>query len=480
MASESRLRGRYSEMKATNHVVIVGGGPAGLAAAETLARSGVLVTIIDENPDLGGQYYRRRTKGTTDQLGDYRIDGTHLINSVKKLGCTVLTDSYVWGISNDKHSLLVENLLVGKSSRVSFDYLIVASGGHEIHYPFSNWQSTKVMTPGMLSRLVTIDAIEPIGRRAILVGSGPFLLAVASHLIDSGVAVDGVFEVTRPYRVTKFSIFALFFPGKCLLFLHYRFKLLKNGVKLAQGSRLRSVQDSGDGIIATFDNKSGGESVFVESQLLGVGYGFRPNSELLEALNVTREEPTIFGHFYPKVDRFGRTSQANVFAVGEVSGIEGFKSAIFGGVLSGERILREIKGLQGFKSALITWVHQLRSIYEEAFAKFLKKLYQFDLEDFPNLDSGVLLCRCEGIYASELDGVLSQSESDMAYVKSETRIGMGLCQGRMCGTALNILVKKKCPKFVSSGFSVRMPFRPVTIGSVIELESVGTRDDIDV
>ena len=479
MADELKSLGRSSEMKANNHVVIIGGGPGGLAAAETLARKGISVTIIDENPDLGGQYYRRRTKGTTELVGDYRVDGTQLIASVKKLGCTILTDSYVWGISNDKGSLLVENSLLGKSIRVRFDFLIVASGGHEIQYPFTNWQSTKVMTPGMLSRLVTVDAIEPNGRRAILVGSGPFLLAVTSHLIDSGVVVDGVFELTRPYRLSIFSMLAVFFPAKCAQFLHYRFKLFSNGVKLSQGSRLRSLQDSCDGITATFDKRSGGEQVVVESQLLGVGYGFKPNSEVLEILNVERGESTSFGHFYPRVDRYGRTSQQNVFAIGEVSGIEGFKSAMFGGVLSGQRILRDIEGVKGFASMYVTLVHYLRSIYEELFAKFLKKLYRIDLEDFPNLDPEVLLCRCEGVYASELDGVLSQCESDMAYVKAETRIGMGLCQGRMCGTALGIIVKKKYPKSISPGFSIRIPFRPVAIGSIIALESEENRDYID-
>ena len=67
----------------------------------------------------------------------------------------------------------------------------------------------------------------------------------------------------------------------------------------------------------------------------------------------------------------------------------------------------------------------------------------------------------------------------MAYVKAETRIGMGLCQGRMCGTALGIIVKKKYPKSISPGFSIRIPFRPVAIGSIIALESEENRDYID-
>ena len=479
MEAKSRVQESSSGDKITERVVIIGGGPAGLAAAEILARRGVSVTIIDENPDLGGQYYRRRTRGTTGQLGDYRTDGTRLITSVKRLGCDIMTDSYVWGISNDKRSLLVENSLDGKSARVSFDYLIVASGGHEILYPFPNWQSTKVMTPGMLSRLVTIDAIAPVGRRTILTGSGPFLLAVASHLIDSGVVVDGVIELARPYRLTRYSILALFFPAKCLAFLYYRLKLFKNGVKLHQGFRLRSVQDSNDGIITVFDRKSGGDQIQIESQLLGVGYGFRPNSDVLEILNVEKQKSTIFGHFFPRVDRNGRTSQENVFAIGEVSGIEGFKSATFGGVLSGERILQDIRGIQGFRSLFNTLVHHVRSIYEELFAKFLKKIYQLDLADFPDLDPEVLLCRCEGIRASELDGVLSQCESDIAYIKAETRIGMGLCQGRMCGSALNILIKKKYPKSAPSGFAIRIPFRPVAISSIVALESSGNGDSID-
>ena len=108
--------------------VVVGGGPAGLAAARTAARAGVRVMLVDENAELGGQYYRQMPAAfralESSDLGREHLDGSRLVAEVKSLGVELRLETVVWSIF-DGHTV-PEALLRQHSTRRGMRRQLVA------------------------------------------------------------------------------------------------------------------------------------------------------------------------------------------------------------------------------------------------------------------------------------------------------------------------------------------------------------------
>ena len=83
-------------------LVIIGGGPAGMAAALEANNAGVSTCIIDERPTLGGQIHRQFYNGFNvydpSQSGREYQEGQRLISEVTKNKIEVITSATVWGI----------------------------------------------------------------------------------------------------------------------------------------------------------------------------------------------------------------------------------------------------------------------------------------------------------------------------------------------------------------------------------------------
>src|SRR5690606_33120118 len=130
---------------------------------------------------------------------DFRPAGTELINAVRNSGVRVSTGQLVWGVDDDGRTLLTATVDRAATSAVQADAVIVATGAFERAIPFPGWQLPGVVTPGYALHLATCD-VEPVGRRVLLAGTGPFLLPVACALLDVGVEVVGIAEANQPYR----------------------------------------------------------------------------------------------------------------------------------------------------------------------------------------------------------------------------------------------------------------------------------------
>lgn len=442
-------------------VIVVGGGPAGLAASRRLAIGGMSVTLLDEQVEPGGQYFRRPSPALLAQYGDHRPQGARLIESVRSAGVEIRASTTVWGVDDDGRSLLT-------SSGDSVDRLtaavavVVATGAHERVLPFPGWQLPGVVTPGFAQHLAGEGVA--VGNRVLVAGSGPFLLPVACSLLRLGVEVVGVVEAGQPYRPTLQSLAALRAPARLRELAGYASMLTRRRVPLRQGQIVMSVAADDHGnvgsvtLAATEAPTVAGDQFDVDA--LCVGFGFRPQTELVQLLGCEVRPDAASGDLLPVVDDQWRSSRPDVWIIGEAARIAGVHGALAAGERAAESILHHDRQPAGS----VRLRRRERGI--ERFAQLTAALYPAPAELARLLTRALpdctQVCRCEGIDAAAIRAAAAQTTNRSA-LKARTRAGMGLCQGRECAPAVMAI------SGAVGAETARMPVRPVALAALAAL-----------
>lgn len=446
-------------------VLIIGGGPAGLAAAKTIANSGVSVALVDENPELGGQYYRQRSTHLRKQVGDFRPKGREIINHLKKSEIVIITSSFVFATDDNEKAFYIFREKSDKILKISCDYVIVATGSQEIVIPYLGWETPKCITPGMASRIFDIDYINR-DKSVVIGGSGPFLLSVAANLVKHGVEVKSVLEYHNPYKLNFVSLFLLLFPTRLLEFLNYRWTLWRANVPIHSNFQILETQETNSGIKSTFVSQKTNSKLEFESDYVAISYGFLPTIELSSLLDLELAESNPIRS--TKVSPFGRSSKAWVYVVGESVNIQGWRAASVRGQLAALDILHRLN-IRNSSSYLLKVKSLVAAKYEWLFSAIRKLVFKENKPFELFSDDNLLVCRCESISYVEIKKYLDQSWSSASGLKAETRVGMGTCQGKQCGYALSRL----CSNFGKGNREIftntRIPLRPVPVSALIAL-----------
>ena len=126
---------KASDLASSYDLVVIGGGPAGLAAAALAARAGVPTVLLDENPSVGGQIYR--AIGSTPVrdravLGDDYWAGAALADEAKASGALIVTGATVWSLDRTRQ---VGISIAGSARMIQARGVIVATGSLERPFP---------------------------------------------------------------------------------------------------------------------------------------------------------------------------------------------------------------------------------------------------------------------------------------------------------------------------------------------------------
>lgn len=382
-------------------VLIVGAGPAGLAAALAASSAGMAVTVVDAQPEPGGQIWRGQWNGpgrgiagatfTALRKSAVTLCLQHRVVAAPAPGCLS-----VCGPEGPEHH--------------PYDRLILATGARERFLPFPGWTLPGVLGAGGLQALVK-DGTDVRGRRIVVAGTGPLLLAVAAHLRAQGAQVLAVAEQTPLRSLRKLLPELLRRPrllGRGLGFL---------GLPLHTGAWVTRAEGTAQLERVHLRTSSGTE--VLEADLLAVGFGLVPNLDVAQMLGCACADGRV------TVDAQLRTSVLGVYAAGEPTGIGGVEKALAEGRMAGlmaagrpmdaERIATEVAQGRAWARALEA-AHALRP----------------ELRELPDADT--ILCRCEDVKVGELTAFARGRDARL-----HARCGMGRCQGRTCGPATEFL-----------------------------------------
>ena len=475
--------GSLGDGGAAEGLVIVGGGPAGMCAAIEAARAGVDCTILDEAPALGGQIYRSLPGEFTGGPSRDLAGGQDLRDELEAVAgrVQVHSDTSVLGVWRNS-SLQLLTAHGGGCDLIDTDNLIIATGAYDRPVPFPGWTLPGVMTAGGVQTFLKTMGVRP-GKRALIAGTGPLLLVVANQLADAGVEVLGVLEAgRRPGKVKAAA--ALFGHGDLIrdardyyagLRAHGILVIYNHAIFRANGSQAVESVDYGavraDDWTPDFDHP-----IHAGVDLLVVGYGFVPNTELTALAGCEHRYDAALGGWVPVRDASMWTTVPGVAAAGD------------GGGVAGVLVAREEGRLAGIAAA-----ERLGALsHAEARARQagpLDRLWSLDrprryLDELSRLRPGLAMlaeadtpmCRCEEVLRRDVDEALSQGARDLQAVKLATRLGMGPCQGRYCGPATALYMSRalSCAPADCGRINPQPPVRPVTLGELARCQSPAT------
>ncbi len=412
-------------------VLVVGGGPAGMAAACRAAECGRRVGLVDDNPAAGGQIWR----GAAAHPASRQAAGW--LERLRRSPVEVLAETCV--IDQPGRGLLLAESPSGAIA-IHCDKVVLATGARERFLPFPGWTLPNVMGAGGLQALVK-GGLPVAGRRVVVAGSGPLLLAVAAFLHRQGALISTIAEQAPLNRLMRFALALRLEPRKLLEAVKLKWEL--------RGARYRTgcwpVSAEGSPRLEAVALRSGPETWREPCDYLACGFGLVPNLELALLMGADVRDGFV------AVDEFQQTSVAGVWCAGEPTGIGGVDAALAEGEIAGYAAAGEIQRARALFAARRRAL-RFRAALERAFAP------REELKDLATPET--VVCRCEDVPLG-----LVRTEHSWRSAKLHTRCGMGPCQGRVCGPALEFLLGWHPD-------SVRPPIFPARLDHLAESGSV--------
>jgi NADPH-dependent 2,4-dienoyl-CoA reductase/sulfur reductase-like enzyme len=449
------------DLKAGYDVVVVGAGPAGLAAASETARAGLDVLLVDENAGPGGQIYRGiTTTPVSDRsiLGNDYWSGMALVDEARASGATIIQNATIWSLDRD---LQLGISISGASQLLQARRVVIATGAMERPFPIPGWTLPGVMTAGAAQTMLKSSGLLP-GGRTVVAGTGPLLLLLAAQMLRAGATIDAILDTTPRANLMKAVPRVAGFALSPLLKKGWELKReVERQVRVVR--HVTSLTANGDDALRSVTYVTRGDAtatIPVDNLLLH--QGVVPHTNLAMAAGVAHDWDVRQHCWCPALQEDGCSSVEGIFIAGDGAGIAGAIAAEWRGRLAGMTVARDLGRAVPDPQAI------RQHLQREARARpFLDMLFDPPKAMRVPVDDAIV-CRCEEVTAGEVRAAARLGCTGPNQLKAFTRAGMGPCQGRMCGLTLTELIadtNDTTPAAVGH-LRVRPPVKPISLSEL--------------
>ena len=444
-------------------VVVIGAGPAGLAATTATARAGLSTLLLDENAGPGGQVWR--AIGATPVknealLGADYWSGAEIARAARDSGAEIIHRATVWSLDRN---LELGVSVGGGSAFIKAKRVIIATGAQERPFPIPGWTLPGVMTAGAAQTMLKSSGLVPDGP-TVLAGQGPLLWLLAAQILRLGGRIDRVLDTTprANYLAALPHAFAfmtsLYFVKGLAMMREVRAKVkVTTGVTelaAAGTNRLESVSYV----------TAGGRRETLPVELLLLHHGVVPNVNLAMAAGVEHRWNELQLCWTPVLDADGNSSIPGITIAGDGAGIGGAQAALWRGRIAAERAIKALR-----PTAKVSDLSPQLKRAERGRA-FLDILFK-PAKQFRIPQGDTIVCRCEEITAKDVLDSVAIGATGPNQLKAYRRTGMGPCQGRLCGLTVTELMAEargKSPQEIGY-YRLRAPVKPIMLSELASL-----------
>ncbi|WP_422000491.1 NAD(P)/FAD-dependent oxidoreductase [Reyranella sp.] len=451
---------RTADLSSSYDLVVIGGGPAGLAAASLAARAGLATVLLDENPGVGGQIYR--AIGSTPVrdraiLGEDYWAGAALAEEAAGSGAQIVTGATVWSLDPQRR---IGVSVGGQARTLEAERVIIATGSQERPFPIPGWTLPGVMTAGAAQTALKAQGLLPSGR-TVLAGTGPLLWLLAAQVLRAGGRIDAILDTTPPLNFLRaalwlpdFLLSPYFSKGLALL------REVKSKVPVRKATWLEAEGDSRVREVV-FD---GGR---LPVDLLLLHQGVVPNVNLAMATGIEHRWDGRQLCFRPVLDADFGSSVPGIAVAGDGAGIAGGTAAAERGRLAAMAAVRALRPEAPLPDPQTVRQRLQREEMGRAFLDTLNR----PADAFRQPEGETLVCRCEEVTAAQVRATADMGCEGPNQMKAFLRCGMGPCQGRLCGLTVTelIAVQRKSTPAEVGYYRLRPPVKPISLAELASL-----------
>ena len=441
--TENRYHHRYQH----TDVAVIGGGPAGLSAALEAADHGAEVTLVDDQPRLGGHLrFGARSYQNLPGFGDTSgLDvADQLANSVEaSSNIRVMADATSFAYYQDN---LLGILHGAELVKIRAKSVVIATGSYEVPLLFENNDLPGIMLATAAQRLIHLYRVKP-GRTAVVAINHDLGYYAALDLLEAGVDVAAVVDARAESPEGLEAVEALKSRGIPVLASH--------AVTRAEGKKkVRAVDVS-----PVPQGESPAEARRIACDLVCMSGGFQPANGLLHQAGSSLGYDEGLGEAVPLELASG------LAAAGEVTGIHDLAASLLHGRLAG---VEAATSLYSGTDTSGDEREDLRRQLAQAESEHRNRAKPAATMLASGKAGKNFVCICEDVTTKDITDAVNEGFDDIQMLKRYSSATMGPCQGKMCLKALVGLCARATNRSVGETgvTTARPPLQPVPLGAL--------------